>query len=174
MDRLVDVPRLSMGPDLQVRPAAPPRRAAAPRTRGSAPLGAGAGARRVERRRGGRWGQHVILGSEGTLGVVTEAVMRIRPLPETAQYGAFLFPDLATGVRFLREVARHRCAPSSIRLVDNEQFRFGLALEAPRERRRPPPAPAPSGRDAERRTQVLYSDGRAGGAQTRGRNLSTG
>ena len=77
--------------------------------------------------------------------MVTEAVMRIRPLPETAQYGAFLFPDLATGVRFLREVARHRCAPSSIRLVDNEQFRFGLALKPPVKGVAPLPRPRRAG-----------------------------
>ncbi|KAL1116050.1 hypothetical protein AAG570_005545, partial [Ranatra chinensis] len=73
---------------------------------------------------------HVILGSEGTLGVVTEVVMKIRPLPKVKRYGSIVFPDFPTGVMCMREVARQRCQPASIRLMDNEQFKFGQALRA--------------------------------------------
>lgn len=66
---------------------------------------------------------------EGTLGVVTEAVLRIRELPACQKYGSVIFPDLEAGVSFMREIAKKRAAPSSIRLVDNEQFQFGLALK---------------------------------------------
>lgn len=72
---------------------------------------------------------HIILGSEGTLGVVTEVVVKIRPLPETKKYGSLVFPDFGSGVRFLREVAKQRLQPASIRLIDNEQFAFGQALK---------------------------------------------
>jgi len=89
IDRKVEVPRLSMGPDIQ----------------------------------------HMVLGSEGTLGVVTEAVIRLRPLPPASKYGSIVFPDLESGVKFMHELARQRAAPASIRLVDNEQFQFGLALK---------------------------------------------
>uniref|UniRef100_A0AAG5CSL8 Alkylglycerone-phosphate synthase n=1 Tax=Anopheles atroparvus TaxID=41427 RepID=A0AAG5CSL8_ANOAO len=74
---------------------------------------------------------HVVLGSEGTLGVVTEVVIKIRPLPAVRRYGSLVFPDFGAGVRCLREVARERLQPASIRLIDNEQFVFGQALKVP-------------------------------------------
>ncbi|KAK9508901.1 hypothetical protein O3M35_006343 [Rhynocoris fuscipes] len=71
---------------------------------------------------------HLILGSEGSLGVVTEVVLKIRPLPPFRKYGSIVFPHFAAGVDCMREVARQRCQPASIRLMDNEQFTFGQAL----------------------------------------------
>uniref|UniRef100_A0A8C7J0Q9 Alkylglycerone-phosphate synthase n=1 Tax=Oncorhynchus kisutch TaxID=8019 RepID=A0A8C7J0Q9_ONCKI len=72
---------------------------------------------------------HFILGSEGTLGVVTEVTMKIRPIPEYQKYGSVVFPNFEAGVACLREVAKQRCAPASIRLMDNTQFHFGHALK---------------------------------------------
>lgn len=71
---------------------------------------------------------HVVLGSEGSLGVVTEVILKIRPLPNCKKYGSVVFPDFEAGVKCMREVAKQRCQPSSIRLMDNEQFVFGQAL----------------------------------------------
>jgi len=71
----------------------------------------------------------LILGSEGTLGIVTEVVVKVRPLPPVKKYGSLVFPDFESGVRCLREIARKRCQPASIRLMDNEQFVFGQALK---------------------------------------------
>ena len=34
---------------------------------------------------------HFILGSEGTLGVVTDVTLKIRPLPEVRKYGSIVF-----------------------------------------------------------------------------------
>lgn len=51
---------------------------------------------------------HVILGSEGTLGVVTEVVLKIRPLPRTVKYGSIAFPNFQSGVQALREVCIFR------------------------------------------------------------------
>jgi len=71
---------------------------------------------------------HMLLGSEGTLGVITEVSLKIRPIPPVRKYASFVFPDFETGIRFMREVARQRCQPASLRLMDNEQFEFGQAL----------------------------------------------
>uniref|UniRef100_A0A8C7RES8 Alkylglycerone-phosphate synthase n=1 Tax=Oncorhynchus mykiss TaxID=8022 RepID=A0A8C7RES8_ONCMY len=51
---------------------------------------------------------HFILGSEGTLGVVTEVTMKIRPIPEYQKYGSVVFPNFEAGVACLREVAKQR------------------------------------------------------------------
>ncbi|XP_063789462.1 alkyldihydroxyacetonephosphate synthase, peroxisomal [Pseudophryne corroboree] len=72
---------------------------------------------------------HFIMGSEGTLGVVTEVTIKIRPVPEYQKYGSVVFPNFERGVACLREVAKQRCAPASIRLMDNAQFQFGHALK---------------------------------------------
>eukprot|EP00042_Codosiga_hollandica_P036090 m.272685 g.272685 ORF g.272685 m.272685 type:complete len:613 (+) comp54801_c0_seq1:13-1851(+) len=72
---------------------------------------------------------HFILGSEGTLGVVTEVTMRIRHLPEVSVFGSIVFPTFSDGVAALHEIANARKAPTSIRLMDNDQFQFGRALK---------------------------------------------
>jgi len=72
---------------------------------------------------------HVIMGHEGTLGVVTEAVVRIRPIPTVQEYGSVVFPNFEYGVSALREITRQRIFPASIRLVDNTQFQFGQVLK---------------------------------------------
>jgi len=72
---------------------------------------------------------HFILGSEGTLGVITQVIVKIRPVPPCKRYGSLVFPDFNSGVKCLREVARLRAAPASIRLMDNLQFQFGAALK---------------------------------------------
>lgn len=71
----------------------------------------------------------IILGSEGIFGVITEAIVKLRPLPETKRYGSIVFPDFESGVACLREIARQRIAPASIRLMDNLQFQLGQVLK---------------------------------------------
>lgn len=75
--------------------------------------------------------QELVIGSEGCFGVVTEIVLKIRPLPKIQRYGSLVFRSFQSGVDFLRHVAQERCRHASIRLLDNEQFRFGQALKAP-------------------------------------------
>jgi alkyldihydroxyacetonephosphate synthase len=72
--------------------------------------------------------QHIILGSEGSFGVITDVVLKIRPLPKCTRYGSLAFPDFESGVNCLREVAKQRIQPSSIRLLDNDQLKFGLCV----------------------------------------------
>ncbi len=71
----------------------------------------------------------IILGSEGTLGVITEVVLKVRKLPAVKLYGSLIFPIFSNGIKCLREIAEHRLQPASIRLIDNEQFIFGQSLK---------------------------------------------
>ncbi|XP_071052156.1 alkyldihydroxyacetonephosphate synthase, peroxisomal [Onthophagus taurus] len=72
---------------------------------------------------------HLIMGSEGCLGVITEVIFKIRPLPELQKYGSIVFPNFESGAKCMREVAKLRCQPASIRLMDNDQFKFGQSLK---------------------------------------------
>jgi alkyldihydroxyacetonephosphate synthase len=70
-----------------------------------------------------------MLGSEGTLGIITSAVVKIFPVPEVERYGSILFPSFSEGVAFLYALTRAGAPPASVRLVDNLQFQFGQALK---------------------------------------------
>jgi alkyldihydroxyacetonephosphate synthase len=70
-----------------------------------------------------------LFGSEGRLGIITTAIVKLFPLPEVQRYGSVLFPDFAAGVAFMYELAQHGDWPASVRLVDNLQFQFGMALK---------------------------------------------
>ena len=72
-----------------------------------------------------RW----IIGSEGSLGIITSAVVKLFPLPEAQRYGSIIFHDFAAGLAFMYELAQSSERPASVRLVDNLQFQFGQVLK---------------------------------------------
>lgn len=75
--------------------------------------------------------RRLMFGSEGTLGIITSAVVKLFPLPEAQVYGSVLFPSFEHGFEFMKELTRTSTPPASVRLVDNLQFQFGLALKPP-------------------------------------------
>ncbi len=73
--------------------------------------------------------QNILFGSEGNLGIITKAVLKIHKTPEVKKYNSIIFKDWDTGVQFLYNLSKTNFIPSSVRLVDNMQFRFGQALK---------------------------------------------
>jgi len=73
-----------------------------------------------------RW----MFGSEGTLGIITRAVVKIFPLPQVQRYDAVLFPSFEAGVAFLYDLTREAVPPASARLVDNLQFQLSQTLKS--------------------------------------------
>jgi len=71
----------------------------------------------------------LMFGSEGNLGLITKALIKIYSIPEEQRYGSLVFPDFDHGVEFLNRLAHSGFVPASIRLVDNTQFLFGQALK---------------------------------------------
>ena len=71
----------------------------------------------------------LIFGSEGMLGIITSAVVKIFSLPEKQEYGSVLFPTFDDGFQFMYDLAREATPPASVRLVDNLQFQFGQVLK---------------------------------------------
>jgi len=61
----------------------------------------------------------LLAGSEGTYGVVTEATMRIHPLPEVQDYRGIIFHNLEDGIAAFRELMQSKeLRPAIIRLSD--------------------------------------------------------
>ncbi len=72
--------------------------------------------------------RELLLGSEGTLGIITEVTVRVRPRPAAARYEVWALPDLASGIEALRELKQAGVAPAVSRLSDEEETRLQLSM----------------------------------------------
>lgn len=59
-----------------------------------------------------------IVGSEGTLGIITRATVTVRPLPETRAYRGWAFPRVAAGCEAIRRLLQRNLRPACVRLYD--------------------------------------------------------
>ena len=66
----------------------------------------------------------LFLGSEGTLGVVTKATLKMFYEPEERRFNAFLFKSLKDAINAGREIMIKRLGPSVIRVYDEEDTKF--------------------------------------------------
>src|SRR3954469_21690272 len=69
----------------------------------------------------------LLVGSEGTLGVITRARIQLERLPESRLFSAVRFDALADGVQAFREVLQAGYRPSVIRLYDETATATSLA-----------------------------------------------
>jgi alkyldihydroxyacetonephosphate synthase len=74
--------------------------------------------RRVPASGAGPAPDRLVLGSEGVLGVITEAWVRVRPRPRFRASATVRFADLTAGARGARAVAQAGLHPSNCRLLD--------------------------------------------------------
>lgn len=72
--------------------------------------------------------RQMILGSEGRLGIITRAVVRIRPAPRREAFHAYLLPDWASGVEATRALAQSGLPFSMARLSDAQETEMTLEL----------------------------------------------
>ncbi|CAG9326076.1 AGPS_1 [Blepharisma stoltei] len=70
-----------------------------------------------------------LLGSEGLFGIITRATIKIKHLPLCKVYDSYVFPNFELGTKFMKAVGTSNIRPASVRLVDNLQFQFALALK---------------------------------------------
>lgn len=66
---------------------------------------------------GPNWTQ-LMLGSEGTLGIITSARLRLSPAPALKVYRGFEVPSVAAGVEAIRRVLQRGLRPAVVRLYD--------------------------------------------------------
>jgi alkyldihydroxyacetonephosphate synthase len=72
--------------------------------------------------------REVVLGSEGRLGILTEATVRIAPLPEAEIFHAVFFADFEQGCAAVREIMQARLPLSMLRLSTAVETQTTLAL----------------------------------------------
>ena len=77
--------------------------------------------------------RQLFIGSEGTLGIITEATLRLFLLPEERRFRSFSFPDVHSGLEAIRNIFRHDITPSVARLYDPEDaaMSFSMNFEFP-------------------------------------------
>lgn len=73
--------------------------------------------------------KNLAIGSEGNIGVITSATVKIFKKPEVQRYGSVLFPSLQAGLNFLYDLQQAGVIPASVRVMDSVQFQFGQALK---------------------------------------------
>jgi alkyldihydroxyacetonephosphate synthase len=75
--------------------------------------------------------REMILGSEGRLGIITEATMQVRSLPQQRTTLGYLFPRFVDGLAAMQEIAHSECSVSVTRVSDAAETRFSFAMRKP-------------------------------------------
>ena len=68
--------------------------------------------------------EQLLLGSEGILGIITEATLRIFPFPEKRILLSFAFGELEKPLEAVREILRRGVRPAVIRIYDEDEVRL--------------------------------------------------
>ena len=72
--------------------------------------------------------RELVLGSEGTLGVITEVGCRVRPAPRARLYDGWIAADFESGCEIVRGLAQRREQPQVLRLSDEAETEVSLDL----------------------------------------------
>ncbi|WP_240646117.1 FAD-binding oxidoreductase [Georgenia sp. SYP-B2076] len=73
--------------------------------------------------------REMILGSEGRMGVVTEAWVNVHRLPEHREIIAYLYPTWSAGLAAMQEISTSDAAPSVTRVSDANETAFSLSTQ---------------------------------------------
>src|ERR671919_2659658 len=71
--------------------------------------------------------REMVLGSEGRLGVITEATIHVRRVPPERKILGYLFPIWAAGLAAMRDIAASEASPSVTRVSDAPETAFSFA-----------------------------------------------
>ncbi len=72
--------------------------------------------------------RELVVGSEGTLGVITDVTVRVRPKPPVTRYEGWIAADFESGAEVVRSLAQVDRLPDVTRLSDPEETRISLAM----------------------------------------------
>jgi FAD/FMN-containing dehydrogenase len=76
-----------------------------------------------------------LCGSEGTLGFITAAVLRLHRRPEARLLAAYVLPSVDAAIAAAFLALREECAPAGLRIVDAAEARLHFPGRRPRRRR---------------------------------------
>ena len=71
--------------------------------------------------------RQMVLGSEGRLGIITEATVEVRRLPQKRIILGYLFPTFAAGLAAIRAIVESECSVSVTRVSDAHETQFSFA-----------------------------------------------
>ena len=72
--------------------------------------------------------RELAMGSEGTLGVICEGTLRVRPAPAERRYEGWSFRSFEEGTEAFRVMEQAGASPDVARLSDEEETRVAMAL----------------------------------------------
>ncbi len=70
----------------------------------------------------------LLIGSEGVYGVITQATLRVHPVPEVQDFRALVFRRFQDGLSAIREMLQKGIVPSTVRLSDPFETQGYMAL----------------------------------------------
>jgi len=72
--------------------------------------------------------RQLFIGSEGTLGIISEATLRLFLIPEERRFRSYSFPDVHSGLEAIRHIFRIGIEPSIARLYDPEDAAMSFSM----------------------------------------------
>ena len=72
--------------------------------------------------------RQMVLGSEGRLGIITEATVHVRRVPEKRVILGYLFPTFKAGLTAMQEIAAGEYSVSVTRVSDAHETQFSFAM----------------------------------------------
>jgi alkyldihydroxyacetonephosphate synthase len=72
--------------------------------------------------------RELLVGSEGVLGVITAATVKVRPRPAARRYEAWMFKGFSEGADAFRKLEQHEARPDVARLSDETETMLSMQL----------------------------------------------
>ena len=72
--------------------------------------------------------REMVLGSEGRLGIITEATVHVRRIPQERTILGYLFPTFSDGLAAMEDIAASEHAVSVTRVADSHETQFSFAM----------------------------------------------
>ena len=69
--------------------------------------------------------KHLVIGSEGTLAVITKCILKLIPKPETSRSVVVPFADLNQGIRNVLHIIEENAEPTAVEFVERKVIKLG-------------------------------------------------